>query len=99
MRLSSALLLTTAAILVNNGNVLLAASKTTNSKTPDTAMHYHTENARVEGASLRALEKVITDKAKEERVILGSSSKLPTGVSARSCSSNEDEVAGNFPAV
>ncbi|EEY67235.1 secreted RxLR effector peptide protein, putative [Phytophthora infestans T30-4] len=81
MRLSSALLLASAAILVNNGNTLLAAGKMTNSKIPDTAMHYYTESARAEGASLRALEEVVTDKAKEERGFFGSSSKLPAGVS------------------
>ncbi|KAF4146231.1 hypothetical protein GN958_ATG04582, partial [Phytophthora infestans] len=78
---SRPLLLTTAAFLVNNGNTLLAAGKMTNSNSPDTALHFNTENARAQGASLRALEEGVTDKAKAERGIFSSSSKLPASVS------------------
>ncbi|KAF4032714.1 hypothetical protein GN244_ATG15389 [Phytophthora infestans] len=53
----------------------------TNSNSPDTALHFNTENARAQGASLRALEEGVTDKAKEERGFFSSSSKLPAGVS------------------
>ncbi|KAF4135537.1 hypothetical protein GN958_ATG15272 [Phytophthora infestans] len=53
----------------------------TNSNSPDTALHFNTENARAQGASLRALEEGVTDKAKAERGIFSSSSKLPASVS------------------